>query len=569
MKFCDMEEEVYQEFDWSTPDENPMYETGKGSELSEIKFSGTFDEVRKQSQKILRITGSKMSINHDAILLGMDDSMPDNVGTLTHHSAEGLDMMENLQDRLLHEIECFRQSGDGFGRVLDLSAQSEMRLCDHVIVHEHVDPRASHGMCKCGARISAHMDDRFQKCDTLISFCGLQTYQRGEQREILLEIVKSSKNVLIVQGPLKIGDVDVSVEINFIIPNVKMVIVEAFVLWYYDHHEEQEELERNNEHWQTAFKTINGEPGWEESDDLKRVVLVGISNSKCLGIVNVSKDVERCLVDVAIKYQETIPEALARGLLEIGCGDLSYDFLGVTNPSEGECQLFVYGSYDDRINQRGYVKFVDPATYVDKVNGKRSKTGHLMKVLNLLVKMKQLKYSMQTLNQYMAYAYRLGDDGREERFCAGEWQYHENVGRISVHMVEKVSENDLIRCSGKLIQHYKPKKINLRSGNQIIGKAYRLEENLYTVGLVIERQFEKNWCNLSGSVKIATVNDECYQMAGHYLGLSDQELKRGFLLMRGQRGNERVGNRSVGECIFKRCPGDLEATEELWQELIQ
>jgi len=248
---------------------------------------------------------------------------------------------------------------------------------------------------------------------------------------------------------------------------------------------------------------------------------------------------------------------------------LSYDFLGVTNPSEGECQLFVYGSYDDRINQRGYVKFEDPATYVDKVNGKRSKTGHLMKVLNLLVKMKQLKYSMQTLNQYMAYAYRLGDAGREERFCAGEWQYHENVGRISVHLVEKVSENDLIRCSGKLIQHYKPKKINLRSGNQIIGKAYRLEENLYTVGLVIERQFEKNWCNLSGSVKIATVNDECYQMAGHYLGLSDQELKRGFLLMRGQRGNERVGSLSVGECIFKRCPGDLEATEELWQELIR
>jgi len=347
------------------------------------------------------------------------------------------------------------------------------------------------------------------------------------------------------------------------------VVVGSFSLWYYDHSCAQLEPEGSNLQMETAFKTVYGDPGWEECEDLKRVVLVGINRQKCIGIVDSSKDVERCLVDVAIRYQETIPEALTRGLLAIGCGDLSYNFLGVTHARQGENQLFVYGSYDDRINQRGYVKFDRHTTYVGKVDGSRSKTGHLMKVLNLLVQMKLLNYSLSKINQHMAYVYRLGDKGIEERFCAEEWRYYKNVGRISVHMVEKVSENDVIRCRGWLFQRYKPKKINLRSGNQVIGKAYWLEDNLYTVGLVHEKQYEKKWCNLSDLVKVVTEKDDFYQVARHYLGLSEQDSKIGFLLIRGAdiEGSQR--NRSLGECIFKRCPGDLEATEELWLELTQ
>jgi len=131
MKFCDMEEEVYQEFDWSTPDENPMYETGKGSELTEIKFEGTFDEVRRQSQILLRLTGSKMSFNHDATVLGMDDSMQDCVGTMTPKDGEDVDDTLGLQESLFHEIDCFRQSGDGFGRVLDLSPRDGLLMCTY------------------------------------------------------------------------------------------------------------------------------------------------------------------------------------------------------------------------------------------------------------------------------------------------------------------------------------------------------------------------------------------------------------------------------------------------------
>jgi len=480
-----------------------------------------------------------------------------------------LDESLSLSDGLFQEIECCRQSGLGFGRVLDLSAPEGKKLCERVKIHEHVEAQASQGVCECGAIVSAQVEDKVQQYDTLISFCGLQTYQRGEQREILVDAMKLRKSILIVQGPLKPGDVDVTVEINFIIPNVKLVVVGSFSLWYYDHSCAQRDQEGISLQKQTAFRTVYGEPGWEESDDLKRVVLVGINSQKCSGIVDSSKDVERCLVDVAIEYQETIPEALTRGLLAIGCGDLSYNFLGVIHAREGESQLFVYGSYDDRINQRGFVKFDRHTTYVGKVNGIRSKTGHLMKVLNLLVQMKLLNYNLSNINQHMVYAYRLGDNGIEERFSADEWRYHENVGRISVHMVERVSENDVIRCSGKLVQRYKPKKINLRSGNRVIGKAYWLEDNLYTVGLVYEKQYEKKWCNPSKLVKVVTENDDFYQEARRYWGLSDQDLKRGFLLMRGAEIGGCQRNRSLGESIFKRCPEDLEATEELWLDLIQ
>jgi len=495
--------------------------------------------------------------------------MPDSVGTMISQEEGVLEEPNILCDRLFHEIECCRQSGLGFGRVLDVSAQEGPKICEGVKIHEHVDAQASQGVCECGAIISAQVGDKIQQYDTLISYCGFQTYQRGEQREMLVDAMRLRKNVLIVQGPLNPGDVDVSVEINFNIPKVKMVVVGSFSLWHYDHRCAQQEQEWINLQRQPAFKTVYGEPGWEESDDLKRVVLVGINSQKCIGIVDTSKDVERCLVDVAIKYEETIPEALTRGLLAIGCGDLSYNFLGVTHAREGESQLFVYGSYDDRINQRRYVKFDRHTTYVGKINGSRSKTGHLMKVLNLLVQMKLLNYSLSKINQHMVYAYRLGDKGIEERFYADEWKYHENVGRISVHMVEKVSENDVIRCRGKLVQRYKPKKINLRSGNQVIGKAYWLEDNLYTVGLVYEKQYEKKWCNLSGLGKVVTEKDDFYQVARHYLGLSDQDLKRGFLLIRGVEMDGRQRKCSLGECIFKRCPGDLEATEELWLELTQ
>jgi len=565
-----MEEEVYQEFDWSTPDENPMYLTGEGSELTAIKFSGTFDEVRKQSRKILSLTGTKMSVNNDAILLGMDDSMLDKVGSMIVPGVEELEDTDIFRDRLFHEIECFRQSGEGFGHVLDLSSQKQMKVCEYLRVHEHVDPQAKIGECGCGAIVSVQLEDKELDYDTLISFCGLQTYQRWEQREILIDIVNLSKNLLIVQGPLRPGDEDVSVEINFIIPNVKMVKVGSYFLWYYNSKDEQREKEKGSEESrQTAFKTSSGDLGWDESEDLKRVVLVGISNHKCIGIVDSGRDVERCLIDTAIRYYETIPEALSRGLLDLGCGDLSYNLLGVIHPKIGESQIFVYGSYDDRINQRGYVKFDEPTLYVGQVKGKRSKTGHLMKVLNLLVQMKLLSYSMATINQNMPYAYRVGDGGVEDRFASDEWKYHESAGRVSVHMVERVSENDVIRCGGNLIQRYKPNRIDLRSGNQIIGKAYLLEDNLYTVGSVIDDQYVKKWCDLSESVKLVNEGDDFYTMAKHYLKLSDTELKRGFLLMRGLEGGNLQRKCSMGKSIFKKCPGNLEATETLWQELIQ
>jgi len=68
---------------------------------------------------------------------------------------------------------------------------------------------------------------------------------------------------------------------------------------------------------------------------------------------------------------------------------------------------------------------------------------------------------------------------------------------------------------------------------------------------------------------VVTEKDDFYQVARHYLGLSDQDLKRGFLLIRGVEMDGRQRKCSFGECIFKRCPGDLEATEELWLELTQ
>jgi len=436
-------------------------------------------------------------------------------------------------------------------------------------VQEHVDPRANIGDCECGAMVSSLVDDKTQQYDTLISFCGLQTYQRGEQRKILTDVMRMSKSVLVVQGPLKHGDVDVSVEINFVIPNVKMVTVGKFFLWYYDQYTLRQGKDMSKQIWQEAKKTIYGEPAWDEGYELKRVVLVGVDHYKCLGVVDTLLDTERCLVDVVVKYMETIPEALIRGLLEIGCGDLSYNFMGIVHPREGESQLFVYGTYDVRLRQRGYVKVSFPTKYVSRIDRVRYKTGHLLKVINLLVQMKVLRYNLKIINQRKTYTYRTGDGGREERPFSEEWVFHRNSGLISVHMVEQVAERDVIRCFGKLIQRYRPKKINLRSGNRVIGKAYRLVDNLYKVGHVEGEQYERSWCNPSKPVVVVPMNDEFYQMAGHYLGLSDQEVKKGFLLLRGMVGGNYQGSRPVGECVFKRGPGNFEATEELCRELVR
>jgi len=567
MKFCDMEEEVYQDFDFSTPDENPMYETGEGSELTEIKFLGTFDEVRKQSQMILRLTGSKMSFNHDATVLGVEDIMQDSVGTMIPKDGEDVDETLDLQKGIFHEIEIFRQSGDGFGRVLDLSSRDGLRLCEYMKVQEHVDPRANIGECECGAILSALVDDKTQQYDTLISFCGLQTYQRGEQRKILLDTQVLKKSVLIVQGPLRSNEVDVSVEINFVYPKVKMVTVGKFFIWYYDQYTLRQEKDVSKSHWQDALKTIYGEPVWDEGYELKRVVLVGIEHYKCVGMVDTIEDTERCIVDVVVKYLETIPEALERVLVEKNCGDLNRQFLGVIHPREGESQLFVYGSYDSRLKQRGYVKCEQTSKFVGKLDGRRFKTGHLVKVLNLLVQMKILRYNLKVINQRKTYTYRLADGSRQERSFSEEWGFHLNSGLVSVHLAEEVAETDVIRCFGKLVQRYSPKKINLRSGNRIIGKAYRLVDNYYKVGPVIGEQYDRSWCNPGKSVVVVPMNDKFYVMAGQYLGLSGQEVKAGFLLLKGMVGEDCQECRARGESVFKRSLGNFEATEELCQEL--
>jgi len=561
MKFCDMEEEVYQEFDWSTPDENPMYETGKGAELTEIKFEGTFDEVRKQSQKILRLTGSKMSFNHDATALGVDDSMLSSVGTLIPKNGKDEGETMNLRESLLQEIEWFRQSGDGFGRVLDLSPRDGLPVCKHVRVQEHVDPRADMGVCECGAIISSLVDDKTQQYDTLISFCGLQTYQRCEQRKILLDIMKLSKSVLVVQGPLKVGDVDVSVEINFMIPNVKTVNVGQFILWYYDQYTLRPET--------AALITDSGEKVFAEGYELKRVVLVGIDHNKCLGVVGTVTGTERCMVDVGLMYLETIPEALSRGLAEIGCGDVSCSFLGIVHPREGESELFVYGTYDVRVKQRDYVKLSTTSEYVARISRARFKTDHLLKVINLLVDMKVFRYDLRVLNQHKTYTYRLENGGRVERTFSDEWGYHKNSGLISVHLVREVAENDVICCFGKLIQRYRPRKLNLRSGNLVIGKACWVADNHYKVGHVEGEQYERGWCNPSRPVVVVPMNDEFYRMAGDYLGLPDYDVKKEFLLLRGVVGDNCQEFRPLGECVFRRNPGNFEATEELFRELMR
>jgi len=569
MKFCDMEEEEYQEFDWSTPDENPMYETGKGAELTEIKFEGTFDEVRKQSQKILRLTGSKMSFNHDATALGVDDGMLSSVGTMAPKNGADEDETVNLRESLLQEIEWFRRSGDGFGRVLDLSPRDGLPVCKHVRVQEHVDPKADIGVCECGATISSLVDDKTQQYDTMISFCGLQTYQRCEQRKILLDIKRLSKSLLVVQGPLKDGDVDVSIEINFLIPGVKMVTVGRFFLWYYDQYTLRPEIDMSDREQQEALSTGSGEKLLAEGYEFKRVVLVGIDHYKCLGIVDTVQNVERCMVDVGLMHLETIPEALSRGLAEIGCSDLSCSFLGIVHPREGGSELFVFGTYDVRVKQRDYVKLTTPSQHVARIDRARFKTGHLLKVINLLVHMKVFRYNLKILNQYKTYIYRLKDGRKAERSFSEEWGYHKNSGLISVHLVEEVAENDVICCFGKLIQRYKPGKINLRSGNLLIGKAYRLADNLYKVGHVEGEQYERGWCNPSRPVVVVPMNDEFYRMAGDYLGLSDYDVKKEFLLLRGVAGDNCQKFRSLGECVFKKGPGNFEATEELFRELMR
>jgi len=495
--------------------------------------------------------------------------MQDSVGTMIPKDGADSDETLDLQEGLFHEIECFRQSGDGFGRVLDLSSRDGVRLCKHMRVQEHVDPRVNIGVCECGAVLSSLVDDKTQQYDTLISFCGLQTYQRGEQRKILTDAKNLRKSILVLQGPLKDGDVDVSVEINFIIPKVKMVTVGRFFLWYYDQYTLRRDKDESKRVWQEALQTIYGEPVWDEGYELKRVVLVGIDHYKCVGMVDTVEDTERCIVDVVVKYLETIPEALERGLVAKGCGDLSCTFLGVIHPREGESQLFVYGSYDSRMKQRGYVKCDITTRFVGRLDGRRFKTGHLVKVLNLLVQMKLLRYNLKVINQRKTYTYRLPDGGREERTFSDEWGFHLNSGLVVVHMVEDVAEKDVIRCFGKLIQRYCPKKVSLRSGNRVIGKAYWLVDNYYRVGNVTGEQYERSWCNPGRPVVVVPMNDEFYGMAGQYLGLSEGEVKSGFLLLKGMVGEECQEYRTRGVNVFRSDLGNFEATEELHHELIR
>jgi len=385
----------------------------------------------------------------------------------------------------------------------------------------------------------------------------------------LTDAMNLRKSILVVQGPLKEGDVDVSVEINFIVPNVKMVTVGKFFLWYYDQYTLRRDKDESSTVWQGALKTIYGEPVWDEGYELKRVVLVGIDHYKCIGMVDTVEDTERCLVDVAVKYLETIPEALERGMADKGCGELSCTFLGVIHPREGESQLFVFGSYDSRVKQRGYVKCDQTSRFVGKLDGRRFKTGHLLKVLNLLVQMKLLRYNLKVINQRKTYTYRLAYGGREERSFSEEWGFHLNQGLVVVHMAEVVVEKDVIRCFGNLIQRYCPKKVSLRSGNCEIGKAYWVVDNYYRVGPVIGEQYERSWCNPSRSIVVIPMNDNFYWMAGQYLGLSEQEVKSGFLQMKGMVGEDCQKGRSRGEIVFRRDPGNFEATEELCQELMR
>jgi len=192
-----------------------------------------------------------------------------------------------------------------------------------------------------------------------------------------------------------------------------------------------------------------------------------------------------------------------------------------------------------------------------------------VKVLNLLVQMKVMRYNLKVINQRKTYTYRLADGSRRERSFSDEWGFHLNSGLVSVHLAEEVAEKDVIRCFGKLVQRYRPKKVNLRSGNQVIGKAYWLVDNYYKVGPVVGEQYERSWCNPSRSVVVVPMNDKFYVMAGQYLGLSDQEVKAGFLLLKGMVGEDCQGCRPRGESVFKRSPGNFEATEELCQELMR
>jgi len=148
-----------------------------------------------------------------------------------------------------------------------------------------------------------------------------------------------------------------------------------------------------------------------------------------------------------------------------------------------------------------------------------------------------------------------------------QFRYHQNKGRISVHMEDCVAENDLIRCFGQMYQRYRPNKVYLRSKNQIIGKAYWVFGNLYEVGFV--EGYQECWqSNMRVPKTDVPMNDEFYEMAGPYLGKTTQEMSEGFLLLSIRDGEENHGYRPRGECAFKRRPCDCGVKHEDCQEMI-
>jgi len=218
----------------------------------------------------------------------------------------------------------------------------------------------------------------------------------------------------------------------------------------------------------------------------------------------------------------------------------------------------VYGSYDERVKLKSFNKSKVSDKDIRKITGKIAMSGNMVKVINLLVQMKIVVYDLIGIQRR----------NRDLEYSMSEyWRYHQNKGRISVHMEDCVAENDLIRCFGKMYQRYRPSKVYLRSKNQVIGKAYWVFGNLYEVGVV--EGYQECWQSNMRALKVdVPMNDEFYEMAGPYLGKTTQEMSEGFLLLSIKDGVENQGYRPRGECAFKRRPCNCGVNHEEGQDKI-
>jgi len=527
-------------YDFSVPDDQPMYEASEEGDVSAYEdfsnYVGTpLTILRKYANE-----GCDFKIHIDSGILS--ESVEVDKDVLVMYPSGVIENVKPQQDHMVETIKQLKIIEDSIGifeKVLDFGSGVKRRYCADFHIVCHVDLHQDNGECACGAQNKMIFDKVCPEYETFLAINSLQNNKAFDQREIFEKLRILGVRVVIVQPRiLNHDETDVRVEFIKNYPTGKIYNYLHGEIFVYDPESDIKILESICDIDTEINITSSGYPAKRTEKSLRSVVLVASEDKIPIVVRHKDGRAVDFLVAGHVKYGETPKQALDREIKEeMVDKEYNYEFVGVIEPMDNDWQVFVYHTTDVRRPCGSFVRPERERGYLVKLEYTMYTRDAFPRVLLMCVGAGLVEYDVNLL--YISNLKKRVPNRRKWSAFGQEkiseyFKIHKNRGIPTIYLGSIVRTGEIIKCWGPKIDLIQPEKVDLYSGGVQVGVGSRVGNNLYKADIKVEVPHERLWCNSEVVPLVVPVTGQCAKLMSTLFGWKFTDMMDYLILKEGK-----------------------------------